>query len=112
MALRAVSVSAGTAWVAVSVPEPSFISKPRYIVTAMVPPLRKSGEVVFNGDIRLDQLKGRALRDFRPKIQLIFQDPFSSLSPRLPVGETEERQQPVWEGKAHFLTADSSVLPR
>ena len=48
---------------------------------------KTSGEVVFNGDTHLDQLKGRALRDFRPKIQLIFQDPYSSLSPRLPVGE-------------------------
>ena len=48
---------------------------------------KTSGEVVFNGDTHLDQLKGKSLRDFRPKIQLIFQDPYSSLSPRLPVGE-------------------------
>ena len=48
---------------------------------------KTSGEVVFNGDIHLDQLKGKALRDFRPKMQLVFQDPYSSLSPRLPVGE-------------------------
>ncbi len=48
---------------------------------------KTSGEVVFNGNTHLDQLKGKALRDFRPKIQLIFQDPYSSLSPRLPVGE-------------------------
>ena len=48
---------------------------------------KTSGEVVFNGDTHLDQLKGKSLREFRPKIQLIFQDPYSSLSPRLPVGE-------------------------
>ena len=48
---------------------------------------KTSGEECFNGDTQLSQLKGRALRDFRPKIQLIFQDPYSSLSPRLPVGE-------------------------
>ena len=41
---------------------------------------KTSGEV-------LDMLKGKSLRDFRPKIQIIFQDPYSSLSPRLPVGE-------------------------
>src|SRR5207249_5445549 len=29
----------------------------------------------------------RALRAIRPHIQLIFQDPFSSLDPRMPVGE-------------------------
>jgi len=48
---------------------------------------KTSGEVVFNGSTHLDQLHGAALRQFRPKMQLIFQDPYSSLSPRLPVGE-------------------------
>ena len=48
---------------------------------------KTSGEVVFNGNVHLDQLHGKALREFRPKMQLIFQDPYASLSPRLPVGE-------------------------
>ena len=48
---------------------------------------KTSGEVVFNGNVHLDQLSPRELRAFRPKIQIIFQDPYSSLSPRLPVGE-------------------------
>ena len=48
---------------------------------------KTSGEVIFNGNVHLDQLSGRELRDFRPKIQIIFQDPYASLSPRLPVGE-------------------------
>ena len=29
----------------------------------------------------------KQLRDLRTKMQIIFQDPYSSLSPRLPVGE-------------------------
>ena len=48
---------------------------------------KTSGEVVFNGNVHLDKLSHRELRDFRPKIQIIFQDPYASLSPRLPVGE-------------------------
>ena len=48
---------------------------------------KTSGEVVFNGNVHLDKLSGRELREFRPKIQIIFQDPYASLSPRLPVGE-------------------------
>ena len=48
---------------------------------------KTSGEVIFNGNVRLDELSGRELRAFRPKIQIIFQDPYASLSPRLPVGE-------------------------
>ena len=48
---------------------------------------KTSGEVIFNGNVQLDKLSPRQLREFRPKIQIIFQDPYASLSPRLPVGE-------------------------
>ncbi|MGO4406914.1 ABC transporter ATP-binding protein [Bosea sp. RAF48] len=47
-----------------------------------------SGEVIFDdGHERVDVLglKGDALRAFRPRIQMIFQDPVSSLSPRMTV---------------------------
>ncbi len=45
-----------------------------------------SGEVLFKGT-DLAKLKGEALRKLRPQFQMIFQDPYSSLSPRMPVGE-------------------------
>ena len=48
---------------------------------------KTSGEVIFNEETHLDQLSHKELQAFRPKIQIIFQDPYSSLSPRLPVGE-------------------------
>ncbi len=47
-----------------------------------------AGEIVFDdGRSRTDvlALKGEALRNFRPKVQMIFQDPVSSLSPRMTV---------------------------
>ena len=44
------------------------------------------GEVKFEGR-DLSKISSRELRRLRPQIQMIFQDPFSSLSPRLPVGE-------------------------
>lgn len=45
-----------------------------------------SGSVIFdNKDIF--KLKTKELRKTRPDMQLIFQDPYSSLSPRMPVGE-------------------------
>ncbi|MBO5077867.1 MAG: ABC transporter ATP-binding protein [Clostridia bacterium] len=44
------------------------------------------GEVLFNG-VDIFKLHKNELRKLRPKIQIIFQDPYSSLSPRLPVGE-------------------------
>lgn len=43
------------------------------------------GKVIFNGQ-DLSKLSKRQLRNLRPQIQIIFQDPYSSLSPRLTVG--------------------------
>ncbi|MBE5779134.1 MAG: ABC transporter ATP-binding protein [Clostridiales bacterium] len=48
---------------------------------------KTSGEVIFNEETKLDEMTHKELQAFRPKIQIIFQDPYSSLSPRLPVGE-------------------------
>lgn len=47
---------------------------------------KTSGDVLFNGEEIFD-LDKKQLRGIRPKMQIIFQDPYSSLSPRLPVGE-------------------------
>ncbi len=44
------------------------------------------GDVLFDG-INVRELKHEQLRKIRPQMQMIFQDPYSSLSPRLPVGE-------------------------
>jgi peptide/nickel transport system ATP-binding protein len=44
------------------------------------------GEVIFDGK-DLSKLRSGELRRLRPQIQMIFQDPYSSLSPRLPIGE-------------------------
>lgn len=47
---------------------------------------KTGGQVLFNGKEVYD-LDRKELRALRTKMQIIFQDPFSSLSPRLPVGE-------------------------
>ena len=47
---------------------------------------KTGGQVLFNGKEVYDMSK-KEMRDLRTKMQIIFQDPFSSLSPRLPVGE-------------------------
>lgn len=43
------------------------------------------GKIVFNGD-DITKLKRKAMRKYRTDIQLIFQDPYSSLPPRMTVG--------------------------
>ncbi len=47
---------------------------------------KTGGQVLFNGKEVYD-LGPKEMRDLRPKMQIIFQDPFSSLSPRMPVSE-------------------------
>ena len=47
---------------------------------------KTAGSVLFNGQEVYD-VSSKDLRSLRTKMQIIFQDPFSSLSPRLPVGE-------------------------
>jgi len=45
-----------------------------------------SGAVAFDGKDIL-QLRGQALKEIRRDMQIIFQDPYASLDPRLPIGE-------------------------
>ena len=58
----------------------------RCILRALTP---TSGKIKFNiGDTSVDlaQLKRRDLRRLRRHMQMVFQDPYSSLSPRMVVG--------------------------
>ena len=47
---------------------------------------KTSGEVWFDGK-EIFSLSKEELRRMRPRMHIVFQDPYSSLSPRLPVGE-------------------------
>src|SRR5579885_3415287 len=51
--------------------------------------LKSEGAIVYDGK-RLDGLNTRAMRPLRREIQIVFQDPFSSLSPRLSIGQIVE----------------------
>lgn len=45
-----------------------------------------SGEIIFDG-IKVNELRGKAKKAFTRKAQIIFQDPYSSLDPRMTVGD-------------------------
>ncbi len=47
---------------------------------------KTDGTVLFNGE-DVNSASRKRLRELRTKMQIIFQDPYSSLSPRLPIGE-------------------------
>lgn len=44
------------------------------------------GKVWFDG-VEVTALNAKALRDFRKQVQIVFQDPYSSLNPRIRIGE-------------------------
>lgn len=56
-------------------------------ILQLIKPTR--GEVYFRGK-NIVGLKGRPLKEMRQSMQMIFQDPYSSLNPRIPVGEIVE----------------------
>jgi microcin C transport system ATP-binding protein len=61
-----------------------------------------TGEISFNGQ-RLDALRESALRPLRKEFQVVFQDPFSSLSPRMTV------EQIIGEGlQIHYPQLDAT----
>ena len=47
---------------------------------------KTSGQVLLEG-VDVFALSKEELRKMRPRMQIVFQDPYSSLSPRLPIGE-------------------------
>ena len=67
-----------------------------------------AGKVTFDG-VDLATLSKADLRRLRPQMQMIFQDPYSSLSPRMPVGEIigeavrEHKIVPKDEYKSYIL---------
>src|SRR5438270_5805906 len=54
------------------------------LVTQLLP--ATSGQVIFDG-VELTKLGGEKLRQQRKQLQMIFQDPFASLDPRMTIGD-------------------------
>ena len=52
-------------------------------LSLLIPPT--AGDVIFEGT-NITKYSQRQLRPLRKKIQMVFQDPYSSLNPRMPVG--------------------------
>jgi peptide/nickel transport system ATP-binding protein/oligopeptide transport system ATP-binding protein len=64
------------------------------------------GEVLLDG-VDVFSLRGKALKEMRRNMQIIFQDPYASLDPRMPIGES------VMEGlKIHGIGTASERYDR
>ena len=63
------------------------------ILRAMVYGVEISGSILYrhgSNSVDLAQLSREKMRPYRPDIQMIFQDPYSSLNPRMTVGQIVE----------------------
>ncbi len=71
--------------------------------------LPTSGTVTFDGD-QLGNLKGKKLAEARRRFQIVFQDPYSALNPRMTVGATLAEPLKVHHGwdadKRHARVAE------
>jgi peptide/nickel transport system ATP-binding protein/oligopeptide transport system ATP-binding protein len=70
----------------------------------LIPPT--SGEVRFDGQ-SLTKMRGKELSRARRRFQIVFQDPYASLNPRMTVGAT--LAEPL---KVHFRWSDAQILER
>lgn len=59
-----------------------------------------SGKVSFDG-FPLDQLDAKGWRQLRQKMQIIFQDPYSSLNPKISIGKALAEPLKVYQGKSY-----------
>ena len=72
----------------------------------------QEGEIVFDGQ-RIEKLNRDGLRPYRSRMQIVFQDPFSSLNPRMNVRQLIEEglivNKPDMKGRSRFCW--SKTLP-
>lgn len=67
-----------------------------------------AGSVSYRGT-PLSELSAKQMRSLRPKLQIIFQDPYSSLNPRITVGETIAEPLKVHRSSLSSSSNSSSI---
>ncbi len=67
-----------------------------------------AGSVSYRGT-PLSELSSKQMRSLRPKLQIIFQDPYSSLNPRITVGETIAEPLKVHRSSISSSSSSSSI---
>ena len=82
------------------------------LITRLLPVT--SGQILFDG-VDLTALRGEHLRQQRKQLQIIFQDPFASLDPRMTIGDIDVyKRQALHRGpssRSHRAAAWMQVPP-
>ncbi|KQT53870.1 MULTISPECIES: ABC transporter ATP-binding protein [unclassified Aureimonas] len=71
--------------------------------------ISSKGAITFEGE-RIDQRSFQAMRAFRKRIQIVFQDPFGSLSPRMSIADIIGEGLAVHEPKLSAHARDARVV--
>lgn len=67
-----------------------------------------SGKILFEGN-DITNLKGRELKNLRKNMQIIFQDPFSSINPRMPVARIISEPMRIYKTCSSRKEYDSRI---
>lgn len=78
------------------------------LALALLRLIESNGEIRFNGE-RIDDIAGNALRKRRRNMQMVFQDPYSSLNPRMSVGEIIREGLDVHEADLNLNEREEKV---
>lgn len=78
------------------------------LALALLRLIKSKGEIYFSNE-RIDTVPGSALRNKRRHMQMVFQDPFSSLNPRLSVGDIVREGLDVHETKLSVEEREKKV---
>ena len=70
-----------------------------------------SGEIIFNNK-NLNNLSSRELLEERKNIQMVFQDPYASLNPRMTVGEIISEPLKVYKGRGLMDITKEEITDR
>lgn len=71
--------------------------------------VNSSGTIVFMGE-EIQHLSAKQLRPIRSRLQIVFQDPFSSLNPRLSVGQIVAEGLHVHQKNLSFGEVEAAVI--
>lgn len=67
------------------------------------------GEIKYR-EVNIESLHGRGLHAFRKKVQIIFQDPFSSMNPRMTIGEVIAEGMQAHGMSSSLIAAKQTLL--
>jgi len=68
-----------------------------------------SGEVLFSGE-DISRLEAKQLREYRRKMQIVFQDPYASLNPRMTIGDILREPLKIHERELEGRSLENRVF--